>query len=216
GPGRIPYARHDLLLGGGGDEPAGRSADAQRGVRGERVGVRGCANVRHTTHHRLRNSRPRRGRLPRRIAMTRWHGNREFWAFALRAEAPAFRQAAGQPGALDATVPSCPGWTVADLVRHLGAVYRWVRSHASRGVTSRPEQPRPVADDDVPTGPAALTWWDGEYAALSTVLDKLDPEMPAWNWAPQPKKVGFWHRRMAHETAVHRWDAQMATGLAEP
>ncbi|MBX6723813.1 MAG: maleylpyruvate isomerase family mycothiol-dependent enzyme [Dactylosporangium sp.] len=148
--------------------------------------------------------------------MTRWHGNKEFWISALRSEAPAFRRAAGQPGALAATVHSCPGWTVEDLVRHLGAVYRWVRSHVSRGVTSRPEQPRPVVDDGVPTGPAALTWWDDEYASLLTMLDRLDPEMPAWNWAPQPKKVAFWHRRMAHETAVHRWDAQMATGLTEP
>jgi hypothetical protein len=40
--------------------------------------------------------------------------------------------------------------------------------------------------------------------------------MPAWNWAPQSKRVSFWQRRMAHETAVHRWDAQMATGQAEP
>jgi hypothetical protein len=41
--------------------------------------------------------------------------------------------------------------------------------------------------------------------------------MPAWNWAPQAKKVAFWQRRMAHETAIHRWDAQMAAvGLTEP
>ncbi|HZM84033.1 MAG TPA: hypothetical protein VFC19_50590, partial [Candidatus Limnocylindrales bacterium] len=36
------------------------------------------------------------------------------------------------------------------------------------------------------------------------------------NWAPQAKVAAFWHRRMAHETAVHRWDIQMATGMAEP
>jgi hypothetical protein len=40
--------------------------------------------------------------------------------------------------------------------------------------------------------------------------------LPAWNWAPQAKKAGFWHRRMAHETAVHRWDAQVTAGLTEP
>ena len=43
-------------------------------------------------------------------------------------------------------------------------------------------------------------------------LEALDPESPAWNWAPQAKKAGFWHRRMAHETSVHRWDTQMALG----
>ncbi len=40
--------------------------------------------------------------------------------------------------------------------------------------------------------------------------------MPAWNWAPQAKSAGFWHRRMAHETAIHRWDAQIAIGRGEP
>ena len=27
------------------------------------------------------------------------------------------------PAALDAAVPTCPGWTVADLARHVGVVY---------------------------------------------------------------------------------------------
>lgn len=147
--------------------------------------------------------------------MTRWHGNKEFWLSAARAEAADFRLAVGSPGALPAAVGSCPGWTVEDLIRHLGTVYRWARSHVGRGVTSRPD-PRPEVAGDAPTGPAVLTWWDGECAAVLDVLDRLDPQAPAWNWAPQPKTAGFWHRRMAHETAVHRWDAQMAIGLAEP
>lgn len=147
--------------------------------------------------------------------MTRSYGNKEFWLSALRAEGSAFRQAVGTPGVLAATVGPCPGWTVEDLVRHLGTVYRWVRSHASRGVTSAPER-RTEPGAEVPTGPATLAWWDDEYAALLAMLDTLDPEMSAWNWAPAAKKAGFWHRRMAHETAVHRWDAQMAVGRAEP
>lgn len=146
--------------------------------------------------------------------MTRTHGNKEFWLSALRAEGPVFREAAGAPGALTNVVPSCPEWTMEFLVRHLGAIYQWLRSHASRGVTDLPDG-RP-APDDAPTGEAALTWWDNEYAAVLDFLDELDPHLPAWNWAPQPKQAGFWVRRMAHETAVHRWDAQMAIGLSEP
>jgi uncharacterized protein (TIGR03083 family) len=146
--------------------------------------------------------------------MARTQGGKDFWVAALRADGPAFRTAvAGM--ALDAPVPSCPEWTVQDLVHHLGAVYQWVRGHAARGVTSVPE-PRWPQRADRPTGPAALTWWDGEFAQLMELLDGLDPELAAWNWAPQAKKAGFLHRRMAHETAVHRWDAQMAGGLAEP
>jgi len=36
-------------------------------------------------------------------------------------------------------------------------------------------------------------------------------EQPMWSWS-RVKKVGFVPRRMAQETAVHRWDAQNAIG----
>lgn len=147
--------------------------------------------------------------------MSRTHGTRELWLAALRADGPAFRTAAGVDGALAEPVPSCPEWTVEHLVRHLGSIYAWVRSHAARGVTTRPES-WPVLDEGNPASADVLAWWDGEYTALLRLLDGLDPERPAWNWAPQAKTAAFWHRRMAHETAVHRWDAQMATGRTEP
>src|SRR5204863_6014950 len=89
--------------------------------------------------------------------------------------------------------------------------YQWVNSHVGRGVTTPPEELRAPGPDT-----ATAEDFDTAFAVLLTRFDVLDPEMPAWNWAPQAKKVAFWHRRMAHETAVHRWDAQMATGLAEP
>jgi uncharacterized protein (TIGR03083 family) len=146
------------------------------------------------------------------MAMSKPHGNKEFWLGGLRAEGAAFRAAVGQEGALASPVPSCPGWTVEDLVRHLGGIYVYVASHAGRGATSAPDE----VDRGAPAGVDPLTWWDERFAALITLLDGLDPGLPAWNWAPQPKKAEFWHRRMAHETAVHRWDAQMAVALNEP
>jgi uncharacterized protein (TIGR03083 family) len=140
----------------------------------------------------------------------RAHGNKEFWLAALRADGPAFRAAVAEADPA-AQVPSCPEWTVAQLTGHLVAAYRWVAGHVSRGVTTPPEDRTPG-----PVEAATVDEFDERFGALVTQLDALDPEMPAWNWAPQSKKVAFWHRRMAHETAVHRWDAQMATGLAEP
>jgi uncharacterized protein (TIGR03083 family) len=117
--------------------------------------------------------------------------------------------------ALDAPVPSCPEWTVTDLVTHVGFTYRAVSSFVARGDTAPPAGaagagPPVVAPD------AALAWWDESYTEVLRVLEGVDPELPAWNWAPQAKKAVFWHRRMAHETAVHRWDAQMAGGLTDP
>jgi len=139
--------------------------------------------------------------------MTRLHGTKDFWLGGLRAEAAAFAAAAAQAPP-DAPVPSCPDWTVTDLVHHLGSCYEWVTALVERGGTERPElRAHPV---DVPGGAAALAWWQMRYDTLVSTLDATDPEAPLWNWAPQSKKAVFWHRRMAHETAVHRWDAQMA------
>jgi uncharacterized protein (TIGR03083 family) len=145
--------------------------------------------------------------------MSRLHGTKDFWLGALRADGPAFRAAAAETGP-DAPVPSCPEWTTTNLVHHLGAIYRWVNGVVTAGHVEPPTT-RPTRDG-LPPGAAALDWWQHEYDQLLATLDGLDPETPAWNWAPQPKKVGFWPRRMAHETSVHRWDAQMATGAAEP
>lgn len=151
--------------------------------------------------------------------MTRTLGNKDLWLTALRAEGPAiraaFEEAASGEAGLSTKVPSCPGWTMLDLIHHLGTMYGSVRSHVSRGVTSRPESAG-THTDDLPTGAAAIQWWADEYDALLALLDQLDPQMPAWNWAPQSKQVAFWQRRMAHETAVHRWDAQTAIGRTEP
>lgn len=148
--------------------------------------------------------------------MNRMHGNKDFWLAALRAEGPAF-QAAASAAEPDTPVVSCPGWTVPDLVRHLGSVFAWMRSHVSRGVTSPPDHLRSSeATFDVPAWPDTVGWYTEQYTRLIELLDTLDPEMPAWNPMLQPKKAVFWHRRAAHETAVHRWDAQFAVGGAEP
>lgn len=145
--------------------------------------------------------------------MSRSLGSKDFWLASLRADGPAFRTAVAE-APLDAPVPSCPEWTVRDLVAHLAGVYAYVLSHVPRGVTDRPERPRP--EFVPPAGANVLSWWDEQFVQLLNTLDALDPELPAWNFAPQAKKAGFWHRRMAHETAVHRWDAQFALVSAEP
>ncbi len=144
-------------------------------------------------------------------------GSKEFWLETLRADANAFRVIAAE-AELAAPVPTCPGWTVRDLVNHLGGVYRWVLAFAGRGTTEAPdpELRRKSLHDDFPAEQDALTWWDEQAVALVKLLESLDPQQPAWNWAPQAKVASFWHRRMANETAVHRWDMQMSQGLAEP
>jgi uncharacterized protein (TIGR03083 family) len=146
--------------------------------------------------------------------MARTPGNKDFWLGALRTEGPAFRVAVVDAD-LDTPVPSCPEWTVGGLVTHLGLVYQHIAALAPRGVTDPPE--RRLRDwPPPPPGTDLVSWWDERYEQIVALLDSLDPELPAWNWAPQRKRVAFWHRRVAHETAVHRWDAQFATINAEP
>jgi uncharacterized protein (TIGR03083 family) len=143
--------------------------------------------------------------------MNRLHATKDFWLAALRADSPALQNAVAETGP-EAAVPSCPGWTVADLVEHLTSLLHWVRETVPRGVTTHPAQ-RPAP------GPR-LGWDDAldglrrELTGTIETLDAVDAELPAWNWAPQAKKAAFWQRRMAHEIAVHRWDAEAAAGRA--
>jgi uncharacterized protein (TIGR03083 family) len=145
------------------------------------------------------------------MIMSRTHATKDFWISALRAEGAAF-SAAVVEAEPDTPVPSCPEWTVTSLVHHLGSLYKWVGAIL---IASEAPPPRPTTDG-LPTGRAAADWWHREYDHLVGLLDKIDVDAPAWNWAPQPKRAAFWHRRMALETAVHRWDAQMAVAVGEP
>ncbi|GAA4570393.1 maleylpyruvate isomerase family mycothiol-dependent enzyme [Micromonospora coerulea] len=143
--------------------------------------------------------------------MSRLHGTKDFWIGALRTDGPAFAAAVAEAPP-ETPVLSCPGWTVADLGRHLAGVYIWARTVVTAGTATRPE--RPVVEP--PAGLSPAQWYRQEYDQLMALFDGLDPEAPAWNFAPQPKRAGFWPRRMAHETAVHRWDAQLAVAAGEP
>ncbi|WP_341717800.1 maleylpyruvate isomerase family mycothiol-dependent enzyme [Micromonospora sp. FIMYZ51] len=146
--------------------------------------------------------------------MSRMHGTKDFWIGALRTEGPAFAAAVAEAPP-ETPVLSCPGWTVTDLTLHLTGIYQWVRTIAGSGESRAPEQPRSQRPEPVP-GVTAVQQWQQAYDELMALFETLDPEAPAWNWAPQPKRAGFWPRRMAHETAVHRWDAQLAIAAGEP
>jgi uncharacterized protein (TIGR03083 family) len=107
------------------------------------------------------------------------------------------------PGGLDLQVPACPGWSVRDLVHHVGQIERWVVHAIDHG---NPEAPTPAWPDD-----ADLTdWFAAGTEDLVTHLD-ADPATPAWAFGPD-KNVAFWQRRQAHEHSVHRWDLESALG----
>lgn len=127
----------------------------------------------------------------------------------VRREGEAIVAAAGQ--GLDDAVPACEGWTVEDLLRHVAQVYTFAGSIVHNRATSRP------APVELPTDRPAV---DLLAHALDELVDDLracDADTPMWNWSPsQPDTAAFWARRMAHESAVHRFDAQRAHGVAQP
>ncbi len=108
-------------------------------------------------------------------------------------------------------VGSYPGWTVMDLVAHTGSVHRWVeRLIASRALEAPQRHPEPERD------PARLLeWFEAGLRGLVDTLRVTDPGLPVWTMATD-RTAGFWRRRMCHETAAHRWDAEDAVGEARP
>ena len=115
-------------------------------------------------------------------------------------------------GAPDAPVPSCPRWTLDRLVGHLGWVYNWVSAHLeARSVTmlNREDVPRP------PRGEAVAAWFDDAHARALAALRGIDPATEVWSWAGV-NTGAFWHKRMAHESLIHRWDAENAVGEPGP
>ncbi|GIF72366.1 maleylpyruvate isomerase family mycothiol-dependent enzyme [Asanoa siamensis] len=103
-------------------------------------------------------------------------------------------------------VPTCPGWTVADLTRHVGEVYLHKTMAIRDGVEPEQWPPAELAAEE------PLSLLDRAYAELRGELTTRDPAERAGSWyAPDPT-VGFWIRRMAQETVIHRVDAELGAG----
>jgi uncharacterized protein (TIGR03083 family) len=134
--------------------------------------------------------------------------DRDRYLALLAADGEALRAAARD---LDAAVPDCPGWTVRDAVTHTSEVYE----HKLACIALAGARPEPWPPE-WPAGRDPVEWYSD---ALGRVLDALrgtDPAAPSWTWWPQDQTAGFWVRRMAQETAVHRVDVERASGTASP
>jgi uncharacterized protein (TIGR03083 family) len=123
-------------------------------------------------------------------------------------QAAALRAAAVSAGP-DAPVPTCPEWTVRDLVRHVARVHNMVCQalRSSPDAEVRADRP-PESWDEI------LPWWDQQLATMLATLREVGPDSPAWVFGRNLPGIDpnalFWARRQAHETAVHRLDAEHA------
>jgi uncharacterized protein (TIGR03083 family) len=127
----------------------------------------------------------------------------------LRREGVALVDAAEKAG-LDADVPSCPGWRVRDLVAHQGRVHRWAAAFVAEGR----KEIGPIAGD-APGDDSLTAWFREGHARLVGTLTAAPPDVDcAVFFLDAPSPLAFWARRQAHETTVHRVDAELALGDA--
>jgi uncharacterized protein (TIGR03083 family) len=111
-----------------------------------------------------------------------------------------------------APVPTCPGWVVRDLLQHTGGVHRW----ATRYVRDAEREP---IDRDLerlaggwPPDGELVPWFREGHAALVAALRAAPPDLECFTFLRAPSPLAMWSRRQAHETFVHRVDAEGAAG----
>ena len=108
-----------------------------------------------------------------------------------------------------AEVPTCPGWRVDDLLRHVSVTHRWSERIVRERMMERAELQTPPSHD-------SLSWYEAGLAQLVATLRATDLSTPVWTFSPADRTARFWARRQAHETQVHRVDAELATGKVTP
>jgi uncharacterized protein (TIGR03083 family) len=129
---------------------------------------------------------------------------------AVRREATTFYDRAAASPDRTVPVPSCPEWSVDDLIWHLAEVHWFWATVAEQhisdasGVEAIHQPARPPSDELIAFG-------RGEVEHLLGALTGVDPATPVWTWAHR-QDVGFIQRHQVQEAAVHRWDMELATG----
>jgi uncharacterized protein (TIGR03083 family) len=109
-------------------------------------------------------------------------------------------------------VPTCPDWTLRQLTTHVGRAHRWAGEIvATRSAEFIPF--RAVPDGRLPDDPGRHAGWLRDGAArLVDAVHAAGTDL-VWTFT-RLRPASFWARRMAHETAVHRADAEIAAGRA--
>jgi len=95
-------------------------------------------------------------------------------------------------------------------------VHRWAAAHVREGRPTRltAEEEGPV-HGDMPDDADLVDWFRAGHAALVATLEAAPADLACWRFLPAPSPLAFWARRQAHETAVHRADAQVAAGAID-
>jgi uncharacterized protein (TIGR03083 family) len=135
------------------------------------------------------------------------------WMKSLKADGELLAEVAASIP-LDARVPGCPRWRTRDLVGHVGRVHRWATATVAERVDrAGAARLRPIMTDPaLPADDAIVDWFAAGHRALVETLDAAPADLGCFTFMPAPTALAFWARRQAHETAVHRVDAEQAAG----
>jgi uncharacterized protein (TIGR03083 family) len=137
------------------------------------------------------------------------------WIDALRADGELLADVTAVTSP-DAKVPGCPQWQLRDLVGHVGRVHRWARAmvaeQVDRAGTGRLRGI--MTDTPMPADDALADWFRTGHHDLVETLEAAPADLDCFTFMPAPTPLTFWARRQAHETAVHRVDAEQAAGRA--
>ncbi len=118
--------------------------------------------------------------------------------------------------ALDAPVPPCPGWTVVDLIAHVGFIHRWAAACATDAAPPDRDAMATMAWSGGADRAALIAWFREGAAGITDVLRALDLSGPSWHPFPVEQIGAVWPRRQAQELSVHRWDLETAAGDPTP
>jgi uncharacterized protein (TIGR03083 family) len=139
---------------------------------------------------------------------------------AVGQEAKLFAEAAEQ-GGLDVEVPSCPGWNMRELLRHLSEIHLWAAGIIAERTTklwpddiSEHTESWPDLAVFWPDDNELVNWYLDTNANLVSTLESALPDLDCPTFLPAPSPRAMWARRQAHETAIHRFDAENAAGIA--
>ncbi len=141
--------------------------------------------------------------------------DRDDYISALDHEGDLFTAAIDAAGP-DAPLPTCPEWTIRDLVHHQGEVHRWAET-VVRGAIAKPSA---IPDDflgELPADADLTRWFQVGLIRLRTTLANADPDLECFTFlADAPPAATFWARRQTFETGIHRADAESALGQPTP
>lgn len=107
-------------------------------------------------------------------------------------------------------IPTCPGWDLDALAKHVGVIHRWAAQMIRDGLAERLDF-REIEGRGPVDGQSRADWLRTGGDLLVGQLRAHPAETPVWTWGPGGT-TAWWARRMAYETFVHRSDAVLALG----